>query len=110
MIFSRSANHAALLAIVSEAPAPLPPTGARKEGEGMAVGHGMDALDWCRRALAHAEKTGWKDGIAHYRERLLTAEYEAWANGDLSEISTEAMCHGSAKYRQAHPEECGAEG
>jgi hypothetical protein len=34
-------------------------------------------------------------------------EYEAWANGDLSEISDEAMCYGSEKYRLAHPERCG---
>jgi hypothetical protein len=73
----------------------------------MAVGYAVNELEWCRRALAHAEKTGWTQGIEHYRERVLAAEYEAWANGDLSEISDEAMCHGSAKHRQAHPEECG---
>lgn len=66
----------------------------------------MEQLDWCRRALAHAEATGWVEGIAHYRERVLAAEYEAWATGDLSEISDEAMCHGSETYRQAHPERC----
>lgn len=36
------------------------------------------------------------------RERLaaLLAEYEAWATGEVSEISDEAMRAGSPKYRQ----------
>jgi hypothetical protein len=68
-----------------------------------------DELAWCKHALAHAEKTGWQKGVDHYRERLehlLSDEYEAWATGQLSEISDEAMCHGSATYREAHPEVC----
>jgi hypothetical protein len=66
----------------------------------------MDELVWARHALAQAKKVGWEDGIEHYRERVLAAEYAAWANGDLSEISDEAMCHGSEKYRRDHPEQC----
>lgn len=37
----------------------------------------------------------------------LALEYEAWATGMTSEISDEAMCYGSEKYRRSHPERCG---
>jgi hypothetical protein len=39
-------------------------------------------------------------------DEQLAAEYEAWATGELSEISVEAMCYGSESYRIARPDLC----
>lgn len=75
-------------------------TGPRGEG-GVAT-----ELEWSKYALAHAERIGWTIGIEHYRERVLAAEYEAWATGDLSEISDKAMCHGSENSRRSHADVC----